>query len=363
MTERIESLDTLKGLALLAVVVIHVRGLFIGREIEASVFDFILLNSARFGVPIFFLISGFLLKKKFEQRQDKKKYTIRYLRKLVFYYIVATGLYLTVQTGLIFLESVTGITLPRDISMEASFLSGLYSFIYTGYAVRMSLWFFPALIFSVGLIYLSEAFNKFKLLLISAGMLHIAGILTNTYQIVELPIPPRDALFFGLFYTVIGFKTGAIKIERIRSHRGKIVLTSGIFAVINIVERLFISEFAGFTPFFWQDYSFFTLPFAFSIFLLGLSWPEIGKNSRINTYGKYTLWGYILHQIVGGILIGLIKGVELITGWVLIQNSLNNLVITGLTFIITMETVLKYKKDNLNLKAYLSSLKNQKHHR
>lgn len=342
MSERIESLDTLKGLAILAVVIIHLRGSFLGKEIEASILDFVGLSITRFGVPVFFLISGFLLKKKFEQ-SNEKKYVTRYVKKLFYYYILASGLYLVLQISLILVELNTGISLPKDMNMANSFTDFMYNFFYTGYAVRMSLWFFPALIISAGLLYIAETRNRLNQLLIASGLLHLVGILTNTYQLFDFPLPPREALFFGLFYTGLGFKIGTVENSKIQKHKEKIILGLGLFLVLNIVERFFISPVTGVTSFFWQDYTFLTLPFALSIFLFGLSHPSFGASSRINTYGRYTLWAYILHQVTGGILTGLIILVSQFIGLPLLQNSVLNWVLVIGTYVLTFEAVIRYQ--------------------
>ena len=343
MTERIESLDTLKGLALFAVVIIHIRGEFIGRELIPGILDFIILNSSRIGVPLFFLISGFLLKKKFEQR-DTKKYTVNYVKNLIYYYILANGLYLSLQTGLILIQSYTSISLPRTVSMTSSLTGLIFDFFYTGYAVRMSLWFFTALIFSTLIIYLANKYRKINTLLLIASLLHFIGVAVNSYQFFDLPIPPRDALFFGLVYTSVGFKIAELKLEKIRNHRSKLIWISGLLLLLHLAERVLITDIVDVKPFFWQDYSFLTLPLTTSLFLLGLSIPNLGAETRLNTYGKYTLLGYIFHQIVGAILTGLTIGIGAVSGTSPLQNSIINLVLVILTYIFTMEAVLKYRE-------------------
>lgn len=343
MTERIESLDTLKGLALFAVVIIHIRGEFIGRELIPGILDFIILNSSRIGVPLFFLISGFLLKKKFEQRVTNK-YTVNYVKNLIYYYILATGLYLSLQTGLILIQSYTSISLPRTVSMTSSLTGLIFDFFYTGYAIRMSLWFFTALIFSTLIIYLANKYRKINALLLIASLLHFIGIAVNSYQFFDLPVPPRDALFFGLVYTSVGFKIAELKLEKIRNHSSQLIWISGLLLLLHLAERVLITDIVGIEPFFWQDYSFLTLPLTTSLFLLGLSIPNLGAETRLNTYGKYTLLGYIFHQIVGAILTGLAIGIGAVSGTSLLQNSTINLALVILTYIFTMEAVLKYRE-------------------
>lgn len=342
--ERIDSLDTLKGLALLAVVIIHIRGSFLTTQgLENGLIDLTIFSISRFGVPMFFLISGFLLKKKFEEK-DEDRYTKKYLKKLLFYYLLASGLYLVLQSALVVVEANTGVTFPRDISMEISLFEGVYGLLYTGTAVRGSLWFFPALAISAGLIYSSEKLGRFNILLGLSMILHFLGILSNTYGMINIPIPPRDALFFGLLYTAVGFKLGEIGVKKMSLYSTEFIVASAIFLLMNIVENLVLMNATG-TSFIFQDYSFFTLPFAVSIFLLGLTDPGLGANTRISLYGEYTLLGYIFHQIGGGILTGLTIGLGSLTGLQLLADSYWNLGLTLLTYVLTMETVIYYRKN------------------
>lgn len=352
--ERIDSLDTLKGLALFAVVIIHIRGSFLTSQgLEDGLFDLTIFSVSRFGVPMFFLISGFLLKKKFKER-DENRYTKKYLKKLLSYYLLASGLYLILQSALIVIEANTGITFPRDISMGISLFEGIYDVLYTGTAVRGSLWFFPALAISAGLIYFSEKLGRFNTLLGLSIGLHLLGILSNTYAIIDIPIPPRDAIFFGLVYTSIGFKLGGMRVKKISSYSTKLIAASVVFLLANVVENFVLMNSTG-TSFIFQDYSLFTLPFAVSLFLLGLTNPEVGNNTRINLYGKYTLLGYIFHQIGGGILTGLTIGIGSLIDMQLLTNSIWNLGLTLLTYVLTMETVIYYRK-NYSIKGFYDKI-------
>ena len=341
--ERIDSLDTLKGLALLAVVIIHIRGNFLSTgSIDGGLFDLALFSISRFGVPMFFLISGFLLKKKFEEKGEDR-YTRKYVKKLGFYYVLATGLYLVLQTTLLVIEANTGITLPRNISMETTFIEGVFDLFYTGTVVRGSLWFFPALAISTALIYVSEKLGRFDMLLGLSVILHIIGILSNTYQMLDIPVPARDALFFGLVFTAAGFKIGRIDTEIVSDHSKKFLLASVLFLFLNIVENIFLMDATG-TSFIFQDYSFFTLPLAVSIFLLGIGNPGLGSSTKINLYGKYTLLGYVFHQVVGGLLTGLSILTGSVAGLQLSQSYSWNVVLVLMTYIVTMEAAVYYRE-------------------
>ncbi|PSH00899.1 MAG: hypothetical protein BRC30_01080 [Nanohaloarchaea archaeon SW_7_46_7] len=81
--------------------------------------------------------------------------------------------------------------------------------------------------------------------------------------------------------------------------------------MLNLLERVFISlkvpswDIYFWQRFFWDPYSLFTAPMTVFLFLYLLKKPDLGNDSRINLYGKYTLIGYILHPIIIGGFVGL----------------------------------------------------------
>lgn len=342
MSERIESLDTLKSLSLFAVVIVHIIGIFLERGIEPTIFDFIIFNTARFGVPVFFLTSGFLFKRKLNQKENRK-YVFDYTRKIFYYYIIASIVYLVLQISVLFIENNSILTLPKEFTIETSIIPLIYELFYQGTAVRGSLWFLPALAISIGVIYLFNSKDRIKTLLLVSGALHLLGIIINTYQVVNIPLPSRDALFFGLFYTTAGFNIGKIKIEKLNKHSKKLFFVSGIFVILNIIENSLIHRLEG-VSFIMSDYALMTFPLALFIFLFFLSKPKLGKSSRLNTYGKYTLLGYISHQITGALLLGLTIVIQVSIGLELLRSHLWNIMLLALTYVITMESVLKYRQ-------------------
>ena len=98
MKERIRSIDCMRGVAILAVLLIHVTT----RTLEASKFDLtdfsltLFLNQiTRFAVPLFFIISGFVLELSFKEesywsfiKRRFSKIFIPYIFWSAFYYLV-----------------------------------------------------------------------------------------------------------------------------------------------------------------------------------------------------------------------------------------------------------------------------------
>jgi surface polysaccharide O-acyltransferase-like enzyme len=335
VTKRIDSLDTLKGLALLAVFFIHARGSFIDNYHVNSVAGFILINTARFAVPVFFLISGYLLHLKLQQKG--RDYGVKYLKSVGKYYVLGSIIWLGIQLPILYLNRFTEV---KSISQVIQFNLNPINIFYLGDAVSTHLWFLTALFLSTSAVYVADRFNLVRWLLGSSLIIHVIGILSQAYQVsLGIAIPRTDALFFGLFFTTAGFyiRGREPKLEKISSLLLKI---SALSIILHIVERLAISIVLNSSaPFQWSDYSFMTAPMAISIFLYTLSRPEAGEKSIFNRYGKHSLWGYILHPAFLGLLIAISQFLGTFAGLKLMDSILWSIIITGISYVITMEII------------------------
>lgn len=345
VTDRIDSLDALKGFALLAVFFIHARGSFINNYQINTVTGFILINTTRFAVPVFFLISGYLLQVKTENN-NSWNYTWKYLKSIGKYYILGSVLWLGVQSSVLYLNKFIGAAvLSESINMQ---LYSIENLLYLGDAVSPHLWFLTALFISVALIHLSDRFNHFKTLLAGSAVLHVIGILSKAYQIpLGFEVPRTDALFFGLFLTAAGFYIGKKNFE-LKNRRKLLLASTLLLVVLHLVERSVIAlALNSSAPFQWSDYSFLTAPLSISIFLYALSRPELGKGSKLGEYGRDSLWGYVLHPLVLGLFIGLTTLIESWTGLNLLQNVVWSIMITTAGYLVTMEFLCSRWKEKI----------------
>lgn len=340
MTERIDSLDTLKGFAIFFVVFIHSQAFFsTNRYIE--LFTYTAANFSRLAVPAFFLTSGFLLSLKLKERG--KDYEKEELEKIGKYYVIASLAYLPFSIGAGYLQE-QGIIgdVARPLGPDLTGLEGLFNFIYLGKGVGDFLWFFPALFFSIGLIHLFYKHDRIKELLIGSIVLHSVAILSNAYRIVDLPIPVEDTLFFGLVFTTSGFVIGKKNLKDLRD--GRIFLSLFVvFSILHLAERAFITftvdpmEVYYWSPYFWGPYSFFTAPMAITFFLYILNRPELGKGSRLENYGRHSLLGYLIHPAVIGVFVGLSIALKQVLGVNVIDTLIWDFLFFPLIFVSTME--------------------------
>jgi len=324
--DRIYSLDTVKGLALLMVFFLHARWPNVGTSANTQVLEFTLLSLSRLAVPLFFLTSGYLLKMKLETQetpQEEWAYCKKFLKKIGFYYVIASIIFLILKLVAISINNYLKLDeVSRSVSMNLQWPDILFHIFYSGKIGGDHIWFLLALFYSVSLIYLFYRYDQFKKLLAGAIMLHIVGIVSRAYMILDqLPVPRDDLLFFGLAFTCLGFYVRDRSLSQMKS--AKFFLKAAVVAnIIHISERLFLtfSSINTQQPFFWMNYSFLTAPAAITIFLYVLKKKELGKNSRINKYVQQTIWIYILHTAALGLLIGVVSLLNPFPGFRAMEN-------------------------------------------
>lgn len=347
MTERIDSLDTLKGLAIFFVIFIHAQPFF-STNSHIELFSYLVANFSRIAVPSFFLVSGFLLSLKLKERG--KTYEKQELEKIGKYYIIASLVYLPFSFAAGYLQRHGIIkSVSRPLGPQLTGFEGLFNFFYVGKAVGDFLWFFPALFFSIALIHIFYRYDRIKELLIGSVILHSVAILTNTYKLVDFPVPVEDALFFGLLFTTAGFVIGKRNLKDLETQKTYLGLFL-VFSLLHLGERIFItltvasSNVYYWEPYFWGPYSFFTAPMAISFFLYILNRPDWGKGTRLEKYGRYSLLGYLLHPAVIGVFVVLSIGLDKILGTTILDTAVWDFLLFPLIFVCTMELSIKVRE-------------------
>lgn len=343
MADRIESLDTLKGLSLLFVVYIHANLLFVDSSGLGYVIEFAMANTSRIAVPLFFLIAGYLYSKKLDEKNGLS-YTKGYLKRISYYYVIGSVVYLFVKLGYSGISQLFDLNIvSQTIELNIWGLEGIFQFFYIGKAFAFHLWFLTALFYSVLLIYFFKKRDRIEELFLASIILHLIGILSNAYGILQfVPIPKTDMLFFGLFMTTAGF---LVEEKSLATHSKDFYLTlTGIFGSLHLIERVAINWMRDVSPYFWNDYSLFTALFAISIFMYGLKNQKLGKNTFFNRYGPYTIWGYIIHVIALGLFVGITALIENILNISMMNSNIWVFSVTLVSYIAMMETILYFKK-------------------
>lgn len=297
---------------------LHARWSYVGGQPLQESIGFTLMTLSRLAVPIFFLTSGYLMKMKLDSEKDETGYCERYLKKIGIYYAIGTFIFFGMKLLALTLNNYLNLKVASPLELKILSSKGLFHLFYTGRATGEHLWFLPALFYSVGLIYISYRYDVFNKLLGAAIAFHLVAILSRTYMLYNLPIPQDDALFFGLAFTATGFYIRKKEVRNLLS-ASLLLKTAVLVNILHFGERILITiAFENYTPYFWGNYSLLTAPAAITVFLYFLKKKNLAIESRINCYGKKTLWIYILHPILIGLLVGL--------GGIMAQNGGNFIV-------------------------------------
>ncbi|MFC6716217.1 acyltransferase [Natrialbaceae archaeon GCM10025810] len=314
MGDRIHSIDSARAVAMLFVVAIHAEP-FGGLGAYGNAANFVIDTTARFAVPFFFLTSGYLFATKLE-RFDGRAYVERYLERVGSIYVAGVVLYapivvlLSAGTAITSGERVQGAVLARVVESVSPI--GL---LYYGDSVIVFLWFLPALAISIALLYAFVALEKTRYVLPIALALHVAGVFGQNPSLgVHVPLETRDPLFFGFFYTALGFYVRSWEWEPRRDRSGLYLILTVVFGAAHVAERYVLGYVLTGDSFshavYGPDYSFATVPFATALFLFVLSRPSLGKSSRLPTLGTYAVVIYVVHPLVLYALVGLGEGLD-----------------------------------------------------
>ncbi len=318
------------------VILIHTDP-FEGMGAYGNIANFIIETSARFAVPFFFMTSGYFFAAKVSH-SNITEYFFRRVARIssiyVFGILLTAPVFLTDAIVRAHIEHRSVVN--SAIHEMAGFISPL-ELIYYGDSVSEILWFLPALLFSLSLIYLFIKFDKTKYLIPVSLGIHVVGLLGGSYTMfVDVPFRNRDALFFGFFYTSLGYYLATHDwqptTERSRLYLGATVL----FGVLHIAERYLLGYVLTDRTFahgvYSPSYTIITVLVTVSLFLFLLSRPTLGKSTSLPSLGKYAVGVYVVHPSV---LFVLQKGsaVLSVAGYEIENTIVWHLTLTPATFV------------------------------
>lgn len=313
--ERNHAIDYFKFWAIFFVVCIHTAP-FSGTMvlgIDGNYINFFINSFARFGVPFFFVVSGFLFGQKISTSSNTKKYFKKYFMKIVklfiywYLFYIMYGLALNIVKGI-----VEGLSIRQEIINYLSSFIGLKEsmlFIVYGDAggpASYHLWYLSALIWSILAVYVFIKINKLNVLLFISLLLNVIGLFGQTYsgifslEFLNDNVSTRDAVFYGLFYTTLGcyiaFNYNWIKqkVDKIKS--SMFVTLFFIFSFTQIGERAIANIF-------WAeeiratDFYLSTIFLTICLFLFVIKNGHIGKKSILTKVGKNAVGIYVSHTL------------------------------------------------------------------
>jgi peptidoglycan/LPS O-acetylase OafA/YrhL len=309
--ERNTAFDYTKFFAIVFVICIHANP-FEGVDyplVNGEMINFVIETIARFAVPFFFIVSGYLFTQKILSESGKSAYFQKYITKLAKIFIVWSIIYFLYDAGQNALKAyISGESMKEKVGTAWSNTFTLETLFFRGSDTAYQLWYLTALIWSIVILYIFIRWQKVNLLLIAALILNIIGLFGQSYSIFyELNINTRETLFFGLCYTSLGSFVALYR-YKIFQLLSKIQIRYFLFSVVlftmlQIIEGLYFVEYLGAKA---GDYYFSTIPLIISLFLLTLKVPQFGKKSLLTSIGTKTLGIYVIHTMVISIINNLV---------------------------------------------------------
>ncbi len=172
---------------------------------------------ARIAVPFFSVCAGYFFTAKMARVENPSRYAKTYLKRLLLLYLGWSLVYFAYD----FIYILNYIDPPVVFYSANSFIDAIlkYLVLFVFFGSHYHLWFIPALILAIALLYLAIRFNKIALFAVLSGLCYLFGLSGNSYyglvgQIKGLrPIyetyfqvmfTTRNGLFFAFGFVMMG---------------------------------------------------------------------------------------------------------------------------------------------------------------
>ncbi len=288
---KIASLEFARVIAMFAIVGLHCQmALSYWQWDGVPWVGYIINQLSRFAVPLFFLISGYLIQPKLST--DPSETLVNYAKPLMKIWVVWSVICLVVpfQWQIV---SQAGYLAERQGYWEYLMRSPLNSLLEGG---LVHLWFLPALVIAVAIIAFLVKFKRTQLLLPVALVLYVYGILAGSYSsLTELPSPffTRNGPFFATLLVVLGYI--AREKQWFCSNRNSVLLiVVGIGLHFSEAYWLMLNG-VGFNS---HDFLFGTVIWSLGIFMWLLAHPNFGNTPWVFKFSASILGSYVSHMLV-----------------------------------------------------------------
>lgn len=284
----LNNLDILRYICSILIIILHIRPFYLYN----NNLDFIFNNYiTKIGVPIFFTITGYFL---FKKEKDNQLYIKKYLKNLLVIYLIWSVIYLPffIKYSTDYVGFDNGY--PFIFNNIHSILIGL---LYNG--LFYHLWYFPALILSIIILYILKKKINIKVILFISFILLVIGsfesycgllplsirsILTNYLKIFYTT---RNGLFYGLFYLTLGYYLGTKESLNINSN----------FPLLLFFIFLLALE-SNFTSYIYYTRLDILLTVPFIIYFMVTSFIYITNNKNTLKIRQLSKYYYLIHPLI-----------------------------------------------------------------
>ncbi|MCG9658800.1 acyltransferase [Vibrio mediterranei] len=288
---KIASFECARVLALIAVISIHCQ-LFMdyGFVNGEPWLNYITNQLARFAVPLFFLIAGYLIYPKLNEKpyQTTKAYTL----PLMLIWVIWSAIYLVLPFNLAVVAE-HGYLAERQGYWNYLLQSPLNS-VFEGGLVH--LWFIPSLALAVLMIAWFVDNKCRSLLLPFAAIFYVHGLMAGSYlniTEIETPIFSRNGPFFSFLMVAIGFEVRRREWS-ITSTQAVVLALFGM--LLHFFEAFYLNSLGQ--VFNMNDFLLGTVFWSTGIFFWLLNHPNLGNHKVWHDLAKWVLPIYVVHLLV-----------------------------------------------------------------
>jgi surface polysaccharide O-acyltransferase-like enzyme len=295
---RIQSVDTFRVFAILAVVGIHAFAFWR----YPSAYEWVQLFN-RFAVPFFFISSGYFFTQKTLAGSDPKAMALTTAKHLALIFLIWSCIYALApafipknwanlsQNGLL-------AELGKQLHLTLINIPERPIF-YLFQGPGFHLWFLPALICAQLLLAFALRFNQLETFILLAISLFIFALLAKPYSNfgwgIHTAFDARNGPFFSTFFVAMGAWLAYKKIQP------KLSLAMAVFAlgfILQLVEAHYLHSINTSMPVPGNDYLLGTTLLGLGAMLIALALPTIGSTSKIYRFAPYVLGIYVIHILV-----------------------------------------------------------------
>jgi surface polysaccharide O-acyltransferase-like enzyme len=291
---RIASIDSLRVLAIFAVICIHSH--------PFSEWVWLINLSASFAVPYFFIVSGYFFSKKLQSTSLVGKLIVRYTKRLILVLLAWVLIYLLVPF------------VPMSTLFENGILSGLYwnvydkmiwifdhpmIFLFRGGLPGKGghLWFVISLIMALSILSLLAIWNQQNKIFLIAIPLYVFSLLAGAYATTPVGIQVEFQSYEGPFVSTLFIAIGWWLAQSDYKPTLMLAWLAIIGGLLCITVEVSILNYFFDIPFN-QPYLIGTVFFGTGFMFLALAKPDLGQNTPFPYWGNFTLGVYVSHMLV-----------------------------------------------------------------
>ncbi|MGR5300324.1 acyltransferase [Vibrio alfacsensis] len=321
-TQKIASLEFARIIAMFAIVGLHCQmALTYWQWDEVPWVGYILNQLARFAVPLFFLISGYLIQPKLSERplETLKSYAKPLMKIWLIWSMICLAVPFRWHT-----VAEAGYLAERQGYWGYLMTNPLNSLLEGG---LVHLWFIPALVIAIALIALLVRIRMAQLLLPTAVLLYIYGVFAGSYiTLTELPTLffTRNGPFFSTLLVVLGYLARQQQWHWSRNNTIRFILLG---MALHFGEAYYLMN--ADIAFNSHDFLFGTVIWALAVFMWLLAHPNFGNMPWVFKWSPRILGIYVSHLLV----IIMMKNVAGILG---LQGLTGDLFLYSATIVITV---------------------------